>query len=349
MTAEAVTDMMTGARRETANAAYDAARAASGPVNLNDAIGTIDTALGRDPILGETALKQSEIGRRLTALRGQLQNDGEQLIDFDRVLNIKSDLGEQIRRMRGDAPPVLVEVHRALDQALEASSSAYRAANDQYRAASNVIDAIPVGQKSARTGRYEDVLRRFNNMTPEEQTAFRAGYGDKLAAELEGNRAAAPDVTRVFRGDKRAAETAAIAKDPELLARQVAREGDMYGVFDRALRGSRTADNQVDIADLTPMGNIVRALGDAWSGNFSSAAQTAGSVMAPLVTGQNQGTRKLIADMLMSPNPKAFLEEALQKQGVSDATARVIEALLRNAGREPGADITTQILEGITR
>ncbi|OCP37210.1 hypothetical protein BC360_05085 [Ensifer sp. LC163] len=246
--------LLTAQRTATGNTNYTAAREGAGAVNLNGAIDEIDNLLGRDPILGDTALSVGPLGPRLQALRDQLQRDGEQLVDFDRVLNIKSDLFQQMQRnpqvandMRG--------VYNALDQALENSSSGYRAANDTFRQQSRAIDAVDAGRNAA-SGRMraDDTVPAFNRMSGEEQSGFRAGYVDPLIARVEN--ASMSPTTNKARGlvtPKTGAEFPAFAGPgrADQLAARIMREQRMFETANQALGGSRTADNLADAAEMS--------------------------------------------------------------------------------------------------
>lgn len=337
-TAAKTTEELNAARKATNTKNYAAARANAGPVNLNDTIGSIDDLLKRNPIVGESGLASSEIGGRLESLRGRLTDGNEQLIDFDSVLNVKEDLGRVIGRIKrsGDEVPYeLSRVYGELDKALEASSDAYRAANDAAFAGRKVVGAVDEGAQMARPGtRATDNIDRFSAMTPEEQAAARVGYGDRALARIESNAAPTADKSRPFRSTKAQAESGAMATDPELFSNRIAREGDMWETQNRALGGSRTADNLQDIRNTGPVGNIIRALRDVGNLQFGQAAQNVGAAVAPLATGRNEATRKLIAEALMSAQASNVLQPIEQMQAREAIIRRLLEGATRGGGRE---------------
>ena len=328
-TAAARTTALTKARDTAANTAYSAARDGAGPVNLSGALATIDSLLKRDPILGETALSQGPIGQRLMALRQRMAAGGEQLIDFDSVLNIKSDLFDQIRR--GNGSYEISQVYGALDDALEQASDGYRAANDGYRAGSRVIDAVEAGSAAARpTARSADVMATYGKMTPEEQAAFRVGRADPTLARIE----AAPVGTnkaRPLTSGKAQVELPGMANDGALLQRQIGRENTMFETGNAALGGSRTADNMADAADMKafdfgPVANLLR-------GNFAAAAMQAGPTIANTMQGRNTATREMIARALLSKDVQKSLAPAMRADIAAGRQTQVVEALMRSLPR----------------
>jgi hypothetical protein len=323
-TAAARSAALSASRKEAADIAYAAAREGAGPVNLNGTIETIDALLRRDPILGETALSQGPLGARLSALRARMATDGEQLIDFDAVQNLKSDLGDQIARGRGGRE--VAQVYAALDSALEASSPGYRAANDGYRAASGAIDAIPLGSQASRASvRADDATAQYLRLTPEQQQPFRTGFVDPLLARIEN----ATDKARILASDGMAAKLAPMAADPALLQRQIGRESTMVGTDTAALRGSMTADNLAGAADVANSGPLLSLL----TGDFRGAVTGAGRAAGNALTGRNTATRAEIARMLLSRDIQGALAPAIRAEMRSGAQNRVVEALLRSLAR----------------
>lgn len=337
-TAAQATARLNTERKVANNQNYAAARQAAGPVNLNDTIDTIDSLLKRNPIIGESGLASSEIGNRLTGLRNRLTSDSEQLIDFDSVLNTKEDLGAiigQMKRRGEEVPFELAQVYSKLDEALEASSDSYRVANDTARAGRQVISAVDEGAQMARPGsRYIDTTARFNQMNAAEQAAARVGYGDKALAKIEANAAPAADKSRPFRSTKATEEANAMALDAPLFERRVQREGDMWETQNRALGGSRTADNLQDIQNTGAAANIMRALRDAGNLQFGQAAGNIGAAIGPALTGRNDATRKLIADMLMSAQANDVLAPVARMEIREQLIRRLLEGGVRGGGRE---------------
>lgn len=333
-TAQKYTDDLVAARGAAADTAYEAARQNAGAVNLNGAIDVIDTALGRDPILGETALSKGPIGTRLTALRARMASGGEQLIDFDTVLNIKSDIFGQIQNLRKagkTVPKELSDVYGALDAALENASSGYRAANDGYRTASAVIGSVDQGAAAARPSvRAEDTIPRYQGLTPDQQAAFRTGYADPLLARVE---ASPPGVNaaRAFTTPKLQSELGAMATDPALFSRRIGRENTMFATQNAVLGGSKTADNLADMADAASFD--YGPLASVMQGRFGEAAAKLGMKVVDAGRGVNTATREEIARMLLSKDPKKALAAGILADTLYARRAFAGEALGRNIVR----------------
>lgn len=323
-------------RSAAADVNYAAARQGARPVNLNDAVAEIDSLLGRDPILGDTALSAGPLGSRLRALRDQLAKGDEQLIDFDRVLNIKSDLFQQMNRnpqvasdMRG--------VYGTLDAALENSSGGYRAANDTFREQSKIIDAIEDGRNMASARmRASDSIPRFNSLTPEQQASARVGYADPQIARVEAA-ASAPTTNKVraLLTGKTTQEYPAFAApgQAQMLGERLAREQRMFETANQALGGSRTADNLADATEVMGFDpTILGIIGNAATGNIRSAAMQGLQTAVNSVNGRNQATRDMIARMLLQSDPtvaRAELAAALQSGSrLTQAQEAVIRSLV---------------------
>ena len=336
-TAAKTTDALTAARGTAADAAYSAARGNAAPVNLNDTIATIDSLTKRDPILGESALADTVIGKRLKALRAQMATGDQQLIDFDSVLNIKQDMFatmEGLRKSGKTVPKELSDVYGALDGALEVSSDMYRTANDGFREASKVIGAVDDGAAMSKGGRYGDNVPAFNAMTPDQQGAARIGYGDDLMGKLE--RVTAPTANRAapLRSTKRVNEADAMTLDPALYRDRLGRENTMWETQNRALGGSRTADNMADQEAMSQLaGGAMDAAKSAANLQFGDTVAKIGSMLGPIAKGQNDATRQLIAKALMSGD-SSVLAPALRQSATSESKRRMIEALLRQTTRE---------------
>jgi len=325
-----------GQRGAQAATNYDAARSAAGPVNLTDTIGKIDALLGRDPIMGDTALSAGPLGQRLMALRNQLQSGGEQLVDFNRVLNIKGDLYNAMK----DNPRVANEmrpVYNALDQALENASDAYRNANDSYRAASQVMDAVDrgTGAASGRT-RASDNIAMFNSLTPDEQNAFRAGYVDPLIARTE-NAAVSPSTNKA-RGlmtTKTGQEFPVFAApgQADQLGNRIAREQRMFETANAALGGSKTADNLADAAEMSKFDPGVMV--NLFRGRPLQAAIDSVVKLANEAKGMPPSVMDQLAKTLLETNPdaaRAMIGKASGQAARADGRRALANAILINMG-----------------
>lgn len=320
---------MTKDRRADAATNYDDASAGAGPVNLNGALDVIDRTLRRDPILGDTALSQGPLGARMSALRDRMQKGGEQLIEFDTVKNLRTDIRHQMDANPRQADD-LRKVYDQLDAALEEASDGYRLANDTYARQSRNIDAIDEGTAMASNRRRAaDTNAQFAAMTPEQRAANNVGYSDPLLARIE---AVKPGANRAdpLLSDKVQAELGTRANDPARLMAQVRRESEMFETRRQAIGGSQTADNIADQRDMPGVDPGI--LASLMNFQFGTAAKQGIQSGVKVMQGQNEATRSLIAQALLSNNPQAALAPILRQTTREGGNKAVIEAMLRQAG-----------------
>lgn len=344
--AAGLTSDLTKARSIAANEAYDAARGNAAPVDVRSALRVIDDRIGGMKGSGVTG---DGIDAKLAGYRSRLAADAKdlaegetarELSDFDRVLGVKQavqdDVGSAVRAGRNNEARELGKLVSALDEALEGASDGYRAANDGFREASGVIDAVEQGRQMARpANRAADTTAQFSAMTPDQQAAARVGYGDTLLGKLEAGTAPTANRAKALQSPKVEAERGILAIDPDLLARRVDRENAMWGVQNRALGGSRTADNLADIGDTQQITEgLLGALIDVGNLNAGSAVRKAAQAIGPVLRGENEATRHALAEALMSADPQAVLGPAVKKQMEVNLREGLLTALMRQPSRE---------------
>ncbi len=333
------------ARGDAASVAYDAARGNAAPVDVRGALGVIDA---RTKGMAGSGITGDSIDSKLLGYRARLAGDGAglgkdvlgaELSDFDRVLGVKQaiqdDIGAAVRAGRNNEARELTKLANELDAALEASSDMYRTANDGFREASRVIDAVDEGAMMASRGRAADNVPRFQGMTAPQQDAARVGYGDNMLNQLERITSPTSNRAKPLQSPKRTAEAAAMAQDYPLYSERLARENTMWETQNRALGGSRTADNLADQEAMNGLaGGALGAMKSAANFQFGDAVSRIASALGPLAKGQNEATRALIAKALLSDNPMATLAPVVAQAGKSATVRRVLEALVRQPIRE---------------
>lgn len=343
-TAAKTTDALTAARGDAADVAYSAARGNAAPVDIRGALGAIDSRIGG---MQGAGIVGDGIDAKLAGYRARLAGDGKglgagvtgaELSDFDRVLNLKQavqdDIGAAVRAGRNNEARELGKLVTELDSALEGSSDMYRTANDGFREASKVIGAVDDGAAMSKGGRYGDTVPAFSAMNPAQQGAARIGYGDDLMGKLE--RVTSPTANRAkpLTSTKRVNEADAMTLDPALYRDRLGRENTMWETQNRALGGSRTADNMADQEAMSQLaGGAMDAARSAANLQFGDTVAKIGSMLGPIAKGQNDATRQLIAKALMSGD-SSVLAPALRQSANSESKRRMIEALLRQTGRE---------------
>lgn len=331
---------LTATRSATANTNYDAAREGAKAVDVRGALGVLDTRLGQTAGMEGTGFTGDGIDsafsryrNRLAADRVPSDVDSIELSDFDRVLGVKQDLQDDIeaatRAGRNNEARELRRVVGELDKALEVGSDGYRQANDTFAQQSRTIDAVGQGVQAARPGsRADDSIQQFSGMNSDQQGAFRAGLGDQLIGKLE-NQAPGANVALPLMRDRTSSLLDAVAKNPEDLQARIARENVMNETRNRALGGSRTADNLANMDDVQNvdvgfMANLLR--------NPREAAVQAGQKAANVATNQTEGTNQLLARMLMSQNPQQAFSPVMAQENRRQMRSVGMQALLRQLG-----------------
>lgn len=339
-----LTDDLTQARSTAANAAYGASRADAGAVNIDGVVAKLDDRLSGTKG-GEFA--RDEVDNLFQQTRDRLvSQNGDQtmmLSDYDRLLRVKQAMGDQIgelvRAGKNYAAGQLKDVQRELDAALEAASSGYRKANDDFRAASRVVDAVETGQKMPSVGRATDNLRAWDGLGPTEQSAARIGYGDNLMGKI-GGQSSTRNKAANFSPDDIRQEIAAIAQDPGGFFRKVDRENTMFTTKTRATGGSMTADNQGDVAEAAArnMPMVMNLL----SGRFGALGQQVADKLVSAGTGRNEATREIIAQLLTGQTPSQAVAPALASAAKRAATDGKVGRVVRPAANA----IIAQLLSG---
>lgn len=343
-----IADLMSQ-RGKAADDAYGAARGNAAPVDVRGVVGVIDQRIGGmqgSNVAGDSIDgKLSKYRDRLAAKPAPNGEISRELSDFDRVLGVKQsiqdDIGAAVRAGRNNEARELGKLTKELDAALEQSSTPYRAANDGFREASGVIDAVDQGGAMSKPAvRADDAIGKFGTMSPDQQGAARVGYGDQLMAKIEANTSPTSNKAKMLQSPKRDAEAAAMTLNPEQYAGRLGRENTMWQTQNRALGGSMTADNMQDVAASSQAASgLGGAAKSALNFQFGDAVSKVGAALGPIAKGQSDATRQLIAKALMSSDPEKVLAPILKKQLSGDKKKRAIEALLRNSGREPSLQV----------
>jgi len=339
-TREAIEGTVRDNRLTVANALYSRAAQDAKPVDVRGTVAALDDTIAK---MDKSGLAPTDVVREFQKLRSQLagmtpEGDPTTLSDYESVLALYRQVRNQVdnayKEGRGDIGEALKPIRDSLSAALEESSDLFTTAQDLYRQGSNVVDAFEVGaQASRRGGRPENNISAFSAMNDQQKRAARVGYGDDLIRRIQGISAEAPNVPRQVASTKRQMEIGAMSLDPQLYKDQVQREADMFKVFNRATGGSRTADNLEDIADIGALADMARVGGSAAAGSPTGVLSNAASALRPYITGQNEATRRLIADALMSDNPRQALTQAANSGQTSEYLKRALEAFLRSTGR----------------
>jgi hypothetical protein len=333
---------MTEARDAAADTNYAAARQSAGVVDPTAAINRADQFLqpGATGVMSNaTNIADDSIEGAVRRARGYLTDGNSVLTDFNAALRAKRELDSMIESARAN-PSIqreLIPIRNALDDSLATASQPYAAARDQFRRESQAIGAIDQGTAAASSRtRAADNIEGFNQLQPDQQQPFRVGYVDPLIARTEAaSMSPTTNKARALITGKTEQEFPAFAAPGrgDVMGDRIAREQRMFETANQALGGSRTADNLADATEMMGFDpTMIGIAGNALTGNFRSAGMQALQTGVNAVQGRNQGTRDMIARMLMQSEPtqaRAALAAAVRKgETLTRAQQAIVNAII---------------------
>lgn len=333
-TAEQLKTELDALRSAKGDVAYNAAEAGAGPVDVSAAIRRADNIIapGVNKLVNPgSGIADDTLERAITSAKALLTDGKSVLSDYNSVRRAKSDIQDMADAAmfagKKNRASELGGIARELDAALVASSPRYAAARNQFRNISGAIDAVDTGAKAARSGRSEDTIRKFNEMTSSEQGGMRAGYASKLVEDVRGV-GRTGDVTRPLTAPDVAAEIPTIFPGSNLPARTAA-ERKMFETYAEAAKGSATARRlSEDAAGGSGFGGMV---GQALTGNVTGAARKGVELALQAARGERVAARDIITQVMMEKGPteaKAALTKLIKERGVknitSEAAARAV-------------------------
>ena len=290
-------------RKSQADTNYMLARDGAGAVDPSGAIAAADDFLqpGAMPkIAPQNHVAEDSVEAAVKRARGYLTDGNSVLSDFDSAFRSKTELDNMIDGASATIQRQIIPIRNALDEALEKASPNYAQARNTYRQQSKAIDAVDTGTQAATRGRADDNIQAFGVMSPDEQSAFRAGYADPLIRRVE-NASLSPTTNKARslitgKTEKEFPVFAAPGKSDQL-GNRVARENRMFETANAALGGSKTADNLADIADVQAFDPTM--IGAIASGNVKGALIHALTKSGNVLQGRNHKTRDMIARLLL--------------------------------------------------
>jgi hypothetical protein len=333
---------MTEARDAAADTNYAAARQSAGAVDPTAAIDRADQFLqpGATGVMSNTTnIADDSIEGAVRRARGYLTDGNSVLTDFNAALRAKRELDSMIESARAN-PSIqreLIPIRNALDDSLAAASDPYAAARDQFRQESQAIGAIDQGTAAASSRtRAADNIEGFNQLQPDQQQPFRVGYVDPLIARTEAaSMSPTTNKARALITGKTEQEFPAFAAPGrgDVMGDRIAREQRMFETANQALGGSRTADNLADATEIAGFDpTMIGIAGNALTGNFRSAGMQALQSGVNAIQGRNQGTRDMIARMLLQGDPtvaRAELAAAVRKgETLTRAQQAIVNAIV---------------------
>jgi hypothetical protein len=115
------------------------------------------------------------------------------------------------------------------------------------------------------------------------------------------------------------------------MGERIAREQRMFETANQALGGSRTADNLADATEMMGFDpTILGIAGNALTGNLRSAGMQALQRGVNVAQGRNQGTRDMIARMLLQSEPTAARAEMAAAVRKGQTLTRAQQAIINS-------------------
>jgi hypothetical protein len=314
------------------------------PVDVTPLIAEIDTflAANKAPSAGiKDSAPMAELKKMRARLAGKTPDGSDAyLSDFGRVRDVWIEYREKVDgfykdQKRGLANAVKPYVERLKSQ-LEESSDIFYGANQNFSAGSDVLKSMTTGGDLLKKTRVEDALAAFHSLPAQQQRGAQIGFGDNIITDLQNNKAMGANATRPFNSTKADALSSELADDPGLLKRRLEREREMYETSRRVTGGSATATNLADMVDTDQITQAASAAANVATLNPVGMLGNLAEAVRPIVKGENEATRSAIAKILMS-NDAAPVVNAMRQHDYSEVKKRLMEALMRNTGREPAA------------
>lgn len=340
---------LTSQRSATANANYGAAREAAGTVDPTRAIQAADDFLspGASRVMAPgNNIADDSVEAAVRRARSYLTDGDSVLSDFNAAHRAKQELDAMIEAAGPTVQRQLIPIRNALDDALADASAPYAGARDTFRQQSRAIEAVDTGRNAA-SGRMRsgDTVPQFNGMTPDEQSAFRAGYVDPLIARVESS--SMSPTTNKARGlitPKTGEEFPAFAlpERADQLGDRIAREQRMFDTANAALGGSKTADNLADAAEMSKFDPGV--MSKLFRGDLVGAIMDGGRRLVGEAQGMPPRVIEQVARVMMETNPEAarqLLSGGLGRLSRADQVrAQIIASMISSgaagAGRVSG-------------
>lgn len=351
-TAAATRAQQVAARDAAADTAYEAGRQGAGPVDVTRIVGRIDQTVrpGVNQLANpESRIAPDSIEAALDNVRRRLTDGRSNLTDFTSLQRVRGDLSDAIQAAvqsgAGNKARLMGQVLREMDNAMEAASPGFRAANADFRARSLIAnpegaDIIAQGRTAALRGRTEDTIPAFQAMTPGQQQGFRVGYVDPLIEQSQGA-AIGANKARPLTSDAFVDEAAAMAPGNARMTRQIGRENTMFETRRQATGGSQTADNlaDADAVRSTPS-MIARLVPSVLTGGLSGLRHII-SAGSNVLSGNTPAVREEMARLLMMRGGNTTPQ---QLQGILDEAInriRMQQLLMSQLGTGASSGLAT--------
>ena len=235
----------------------------------------------------------------------------------------------------------LDNVRRTFLNEVDSLNPAYAKARSLYAGPAQAREATNVGKQAATRGRPEDNINRFNLLNEPSKQGFRTGYANALNEKIERGRqgvnAGGPLTSQKYQNELGALSLHQGPVAPgqlDTLQQRLAREQTMFETRNKALGGSRTAENIEDQSSLSLDPHVVRHL---LTGDLGGAVRSAVAAGGNAVSGNTAAVREQLAKILLTHGANtnetqrnALLAQILahgQKPGVNPIQAALVGAL----------------------
>jgi hypothetical protein len=294
----------------------------------------------KEPLMEEALKKGIQIQRNNAIAAGedlsgytlretQRANDaGLNSFNFKNYQAMKIGLDDMLEQYRDKTTGKLVldtygksilKMRQALDNDLKQMFPGYAKADALYSGPASIDQAIGLGKQMAGSGRYEDNIAAFNNLTDAQKVGARLGYADNKLSAIQRRSEGTNNANNLI-NPKTQNELEAMSlyqgpiqpNSPSEIRRRLDLENTMAKTRNMALGGSRTAENQADMAGAGIDPRLFSALGQLISGNVKGALSSGGQFISTYGGGNTPAVREQLAKLYLS-NGNVDLASLLRK------------------------------------
>lgn len=311
-------------QRELGNAEYGRVREEAPEIDINSIRNYLNerTSTLADP-LGSQLQPYTSL-KKISDMLGDTQT-----APFSSVHTLKQTLDDmaQAAFQRGDRHlgTEISNVSRQINGAIEAQSPTYAQAAQNWRTSQKALEAIDAGRGSS-TRRADDIIDQFRALaTPEEQQAFRVGFASKPLEQIENARVGS-DLSRRYLTQANQETYPAVfgEQQGDRLLRQLQLEKAQNETFNRALGGSRTADN---LSDMEAMQGVLNHAPTSPREAVGRLMNMAADAVGRRTFGMNQQDKEALTRLLLSrPNNETtrFFQRLIDNDALNERNARLL-------------------------
>ena len=242
----------------------------------------------------------------------------------------------------------VLKMRQALDDDLKQMFDGYAKADAMYAGPASVDQAVGLGKQMAGSGRYEDNIAAFNNLTDAQKVGARLGYADNKLSAIERRSEGTNNANNLINPKtQNELEAMSLYQGPSLpnspseIRRRLDLENTMSKTRNMALGGSRTAENQADMAGAGIDPRLFSALGQLVQGNVKGALSSGSQFLSTYGGGNTPAVREQLAKLYLSNGNvdlASLLRQANQKsQKLNKRQKEAIQGLLSAGAIQAGS------------